>query len=302
MGRLENREKSFQIPARCLVGRSTLAYVRTVSRAVSAEHAVIYWKDEGWLIRDLSSRNGTFVNGERLSPSEPRLLKRGDTIRFADRLETYGLADDAPPAPSAVHTTTSQRCWGTASVLFVPDSDEPEASVYVSEDGWQVEVGGETARVASTDVIDLPSGRWMLELPDASATSRAQTTTQMSPFELDALEIEMSVSSDEETVEVTLVQGRLRRELGARACNYLLLTLARRRIEEADDPTVSDPGWIEVPKLAHMLRETVEKINLDVHRIRRYFAQAGVTDAAGIVQRRAGQIRIGTGNVQARPS
>lgn len=36
------------------------------------------------LVRDANSRNGTFVNGVRLSPQEPRTLRSGDLLRIGD--------------------------------------------------------------------------------------------------------------------------------------------------------------------------------------------------------------------------
>lgn len=48
--------------------------------AVSARHALVVPSSRGWSIRDLDSRNGTWVNGERVAGE--RLLADGDTIRL----------------------------------------------------------------------------------------------------------------------------------------------------------------------------------------------------------------------------
>jgi len=45
----------------------------------SRVHAVVERLASGWCVRDLSSRNGTFVNGERISGDRP--LRAGDEIR-----------------------------------------------------------------------------------------------------------------------------------------------------------------------------------------------------------------------------
>jgi EAL domain-containing protein (putative c-di-GMP-specific phosphodiesterase class I) len=52
------------------------------SSSVSKEHAEIYHDGKGPRIRDLDSRNGTFVNGVRIHGEAP--LKPGDLIHFAD--------------------------------------------------------------------------------------------------------------------------------------------------------------------------------------------------------------------------
>jgi pSer/pThr/pTyr-binding forkhead associated (FHA) protein len=53
-------------------------------KIVSRRHAMIQRKgDEFWLY-DLNSRNGTFVNGKRLSPREAHILKMGDVVEFGN--------------------------------------------------------------------------------------------------------------------------------------------------------------------------------------------------------------------------
>ena len=42
---------------------------------------------------------------------------------------------------------------------------------------------------------------------------------------------------------------------------------------------------------------TPPQLNIDVFRIREQFAKAGVVDAAGIIERRPGQLRVGTGRI-----
>jgi pSer/pThr/pTyr-binding forkhead associated (FHA) protein len=48
----------------------------------SRQHAVLEKLSAGWCVRDLGSRNGTFVNGERIV--RDRALRAGDEIRIGD--------------------------------------------------------------------------------------------------------------------------------------------------------------------------------------------------------------------------
>jgi len=64
------------IPAGTIIGRSEKCDITIDSNHVSRRHARIFsTSDEGWFVEDLSSSNGTFVNGERvglypLSPAD----------------------------------------------------------------------------------------------------------------------------------------------------------------------------------------------------------------------------------------
>ncbi len=48
---------------------------------VSRQHARLVYQDAHWLLEDLASTNGTFVNEARLAPNQPKSLHNGDIIR-----------------------------------------------------------------------------------------------------------------------------------------------------------------------------------------------------------------------------
>jgi hypothetical protein len=69
--------------ARITIGRVAENDLQLVDDKVSRHHAVIETQDGGRVVlHDLSSRNGTFVDGERLSGS--RVLVGGERLRFGD--------------------------------------------------------------------------------------------------------------------------------------------------------------------------------------------------------------------------
>ena len=51
---------------------------------VSRSHAIFCVRDGVCTVMDDSSRNGTFVNGERLEPGVAMELEDGDTVRMSD--------------------------------------------------------------------------------------------------------------------------------------------------------------------------------------------------------------------------
>lgn len=65
-----------------VIGRSSNCDVVLPGRQVSRQHAVIERDDGSYQLRDLGSKNGTFVNGQPVR-REPHPLKDGDEIQIA---------------------------------------------------------------------------------------------------------------------------------------------------------------------------------------------------------------------------
>ena len=86
-------------PELLTIGRLEGSDVLVSDRLASRHHAEIERKRGQYVLRDCDSRNGTFVNGERLS--EPRVLRDGDEIQIG--LEFRALYID-PEATGALGT------------------------------------------------------------------------------------------------------------------------------------------------------------------------------------------------------
>lgn len=85
MTRLRTGE-TFEIRGRhFVVGKSKHSsfQVRNTT-TVSRSHAIFCVRDGVCTVMDDSSRNGTFVNGERLEPGVAMELEDGDTVRMSD--------------------------------------------------------------------------------------------------------------------------------------------------------------------------------------------------------------------------
>src|SRR5215216_2107727 len=64
-----------------VIGRETAAPLCIADASVSRRHSKIEKKDDGFIITDLESLNGTFVNDV---PIKSRLLEHGDRVRIGD--------------------------------------------------------------------------------------------------------------------------------------------------------------------------------------------------------------------------
>ncbi len=65
--------------------RDLADFVIENNTAVSRKHAEIMSKDRNWYIRDLDSKNKTYLNDHKMNPFESVRLKNGDRILIADR-------------------------------------------------------------------------------------------------------------------------------------------------------------------------------------------------------------------------
>lgn len=79
---LAGAKEGTEIPlkrSKFLIGRSSECTLRAGSDAISRRHCVVLTRDDGVSVRDLGSRNGTLVNGERIESETP--LSIGDRLK-----------------------------------------------------------------------------------------------------------------------------------------------------------------------------------------------------------------------------
>lgn len=74
-------EKRHEVVGRAVVGRDADCDVLVSDLSASRKHAVLEETVAGWIVRDLSSVNGTFLKGKRVVDA---VLASGDALRFGD--------------------------------------------------------------------------------------------------------------------------------------------------------------------------------------------------------------------------
>ena len=95
------------------IGRASECTLRAGSEAISRRHCLIARTDEGWSVQDLGSRNGTFVNDQRIEEETP--LCEGDELRVgplkfrADRWERKESSPDADSSESKTGLKASKQ-------------------------------------------------------------------------------------------------------------------------------------------------------------------------------------------------
>lgn len=284
------------LAVRCLVGRSPGADLLLQSSTVSSEHASVYFYKERWKVRDLASRNGTWVDGERLQSGEVRSLRAGSSLVFGVEGERWIIDDDSPPGPSAWSQDGKRVVAEPGGLLLLPSARAPEASVSRSGALWVMEDDAKPQRVVDGDTVTVGGRNFELELPEGRAVrSGADDHSTMNEDAPGLFELSFTLGSAEEHVKVELrASGRLV-SLGARVHNYALLLLARQRMrDEQRGQTAAEAGWMYPEELAKMLHVDRKQMNLYLWRARQTLEREGLS-FLNLIQRRvdAGQLRLG---------
>jgi NADPH-dependent 2,4-dienoyl-CoA reductase/sulfur reductase-like enzyme/pSer/pThr/pTyr-binding forkhead associated (FHA) protein len=78
------------------VGRQPGSYLLIDHDSVSRRHAEISYANDHYVLRDLGSSNGTFVNEERLTADKAHMLKPDDRVRFGKMMFTFQVKGVKP--------------------------------------------------------------------------------------------------------------------------------------------------------------------------------------------------------------
>ncbi|MFA6003046.1 MAG: FHA domain-containing protein [Elusimicrobiota bacterium] len=101
------------------IGRDADNFIKLEDTMVSRYHAEVHAKDDMWVLKDLNSTNGIFVNGSRVKNA---VLKPQDKVRigpFEMVFESIPLAQEwfpphvVNPSPNARRTTLMEDLGGT---------------------------------------------------------------------------------------------------------------------------------------------------------------------------------------------
>jgi serine phosphatase RsbU (regulator of sigma subunit) len=102
-----------------VVGRSSTVDLMIPDRMLSRRHARFYIEGGEWLVEDLGSHNGTFLNGSRVE--SPARLKDGDVLALGGSSVTLTLTRGVSDAARASHVTHAGTVSG--GTVFRPATE-----------------------------------------------------------------------------------------------------------------------------------------------------------------------------------
>ncbi len=142
-GKNDGREIRLSVPE-FVIGRGEEAHLKPSSDLISRKHCSVKIENGSVVIADMGSRNGTFVNGEKIE--KPHDAKSGDTLRVG-RLQFEVVIDHAQPG------TKKPRVAGVADAAkrtaVVGQSGFDEGSIT----DWLADTGKEESSRAMQDTV-----------------------------------------------------------------------------------------------------------------------------------------------------
>ncbi len=96
---------------RCVIGRGEDTDLTLSGKEISRHHAAVLYRDERYVIEDLNSTNGTFVNGKK---ADCTVLGHGDEITIGDHTIVF---DDGTSSLFNIDETEVARSGGETAII-----------------------------------------------------------------------------------------------------------------------------------------------------------------------------------------
>ena len=106
------------------IGKAAHNHIVLSDPTVSNTHAILIARDKAYSIVDLGSRNGTFVNGERLG-THAHTLRHGDTIQLGQTVLTF--KNRAETTANITATLSAEALAEVRKRAGIPEKTEPPA-------------------------------------------------------------------------------------------------------------------------------------------------------------------------------
>jgi hypothetical protein len=300
----DSQGRRITVGSQCLIGRAPHCRVRLSDKRVSWDHARLSWLRDGWWLRDLNSTNGTWVDGRRLTADDRIPLAVGQKLSFGHHSICHRVDSIDAPRFRLRSQSDDRVICPTNTLIGLPSDDDPRLTVCLGVRGWCIEDGSQVRPLVDQETIEFGSERWQVELPPIT-DDVAETGTQREQPLVDVrdLTLELRVSADREDICATATVDGRSYQMPNRSHHELLLLLVEARLS-AKQQGLSDEesGWMTLDEATRSAAVGINKLNLDIFRLRREFEGLGLRDPRQLVERRETrrEIRVGTGKLTIR--
>jgi hypothetical protein len=174
MGRLKDiaSARTQVLEAVHIVGRAQTSALCINERYVSAQHAILRFSAERWALRDLGSRNGSFLNGERLKPGEELTLRVGHRIAFGKLEHVWELIDEEAPVVMAVPLDGGEPLLVEDEFLVLPSSADCRFTIYRDRNGfWMLAQPKGLSLISNLQTFEIDGRPFRFSCPESASKS-----------------------------------------------------------------------------------------------------------------------------------
>ena len=169
MGRLNETAstRTLVLEAEHIVGRARTSALCIDQRYVSAQHAILRFSAERWALRDLGSRNGTYLNSERLKPGEELTLRVGHRIAFGKLEHVWEVLDVEAPVAMAVPLDGGEPLPIEGEFLALPSHVDRRFSIFRDRNGfWMLAQPTGLSLISNLQTFEIDGRPFRFSCPD----------------------------------------------------------------------------------------------------------------------------------------
>ena len=265
------------------IGRHPLSDVRFDAERdldVSSRHAAIVRKTEGFVLQDLGSRNGTFVNGKQISGD--LLLTDGDVIGFGANgpsveFAVIGSEVDMPGVSAAENL--AERASSPREIYHaVPSGPRPTAPRQSTGVRIAAEVARQTAQLRRTTKVLLVvllmvgTGFTWIQIDGRRRARESETMTHQVQTELQGVRDALKAAQDE--------TARLRREMQASSNDAGAVARLQKQLESVEQRR-RVLGGVDYRAISHQNQDAVAIVLVEYADGQRFSGTAFAVDSNG---------------------
>jgi S1-C subfamily serine protease len=262
------------------LGRHPLSDVRFDAERdldVSSRHAAIVRKPEGFVLQDLGSRNGTFVNGKRITGDT--LLHAGDVIGFGANgpAVAFQLVQGEAEVSSSAAENLAARLSAPRDVI---PAQSPRATAPRQSTGVRIaaEVARQTAKLRRTTkvlillLLMVGTGFTWIQLDGRRRARESREQAASFQSELRGVREALKAAQDE--------TARLRREIQAAAGDAASVKRLRAQLQAAEQRQ-RDLGGVDYRAISHKNQDAVAIVLVEYTDGERFSGTAFAVDSEG---------------------
>ncbi|TQV88041.1 FHA domain-containing protein [Aliikangiella coralliicola] len=248
-------------------------------------HCVLRWQAGHWFVTD-ESKNGCFINGKRIEKGHSLCLAKGDVFSTCkNNSAAWTFEDESAPKPIILNKESSR--WIELEPLnILPDENTPECQIVQQGQHWFFEKDHEHVSISEGFSFLMEGKHWHF-FPNFLL----QETEYVADQKREIPEIIFDVSRNEEHVGIIFRSQNEEFNLGRKIHHYLILELARHRLEDSDAQE-SDRGWMSNDLVLHRLGIDMNHLNIQIYRARKAIKEYSQNWSQHLIERRRGEMRL----------